>query len=240
MLSVIIPAYNEANNICRTVGDLEKTLRDSGLESEVIIVDDGSLDGTLERAMSFKSTVMNVKAVRYENNMGKGHALKYGFEYTEGDLVLFLDADSDLPPAQIPLFVEYMIKYSADVVVGSKRHPLSDVHYPLSRRMYSRAYGLLTRGLFDLRIADTQVGLKLFRRDVLENVSPKVLVKRYAFDLELLANASRLGYRTVEAPVILSYQLSSRIGFGDIGRIFMDTVAVFYRMRILHYYDRNP
>ena len=238
MLSVIIPAYNEADSIVGTADELVSVLQREGIEYEVVIVDDGSRDGTIEQITALQQNGSRIKAVRYENNMGKGHALKYGFQFCEGDLVLFLDA-SDLPPAQIPRFVQYMTEHGADIAIGSKRHPLSEVRYPLTRRLYSRAYSLLIQIMFDLSITDTQVGLKLFKREVLDEVFPKVLVKRYAFDLELLANAKRLGYNTVEVPIVLAYGLSSRMDMKNIGYMFVDTLAIFYRMRILRHYDRK-
>lgn len=239
MISVIMPAYNEAQNLSRTIEETTNMLERCGLEHEVIVVDDGSEDGTYEKALSIAKEHKNVRVFGYKENMGKGHALKHGYQFARGDLVLFLDADSDLPPSQTPKFLDYMGKNGADVVIGSKRHPLSKVDFPLSRRILSKGYSLLIKLMFNLNVADTQVGIKLFHREVLEQVFPKVLVKRYAFDLELLVNAARLGYRIAEAPVELNFHNSSGIDFKGIRRIFLDTLAVFYRMRILHYYDKR-
>lgn len=239
MLSVVVPAYNEAERIAETIKGVQIALREQGLEYEVIVVDDGSVDNTREQALSNAEARSNIKIFSYKSNMGKGYALKYGFQFAQGDLVLFLDADSDLPPSQIPRFLEYMANSNADVIIGSKRHPLSKINYPLTRRLFSKAYSLLVKVLFRLDVSDTQVGIKLLRREVLDQVFPKVLVKRYAFDLELLANARRLGYKIAEAPVELNYRFSSQISSKAIWGIFLDTLAVFYRMKILHYYDRE-
>lgn len=239
MISVIMPAYNEAQILSRTIKATVNTLKECGLECEVILVDDGSQDNTYEKALSLAQEHGNVRAFSYKPNMGKGQALKYGFQFAHGDLVLFLDADSDLPPSQIPRFLDYMKESNADVVIGSKRHPLSKVRYPLTRRLWSKGYSLMVKILFNLKVGDTQVGMKLFQRKVLDQVFPKVLIKSYAFDLELLANANRLGYHIVEAPVELDYQFPSRINLKDIRYIFKDTMAVFYRLKILHYYDKR-
>ena len=239
MISVLVPAYNEAQNLSRTIEETVNILQRCGLEHEVIVVDDGSEDGTYEKALSIAKQHENVRTLGYKQNMGKGHALKHGFQFARGDLVLFLDADSDLPPSQIPKFLDYIGENGADVVVGSKRHPLSKVDFPLSRRILSKGYSLLIGLMFNLDIADTQVGIKLFRWEVLDRVFPKVLVKRYAFDLELLVNAARSGYRIAEAPIELNFYDSSGLDFKGIWRIFLDTLAVFYRMRILHYYDEG-
>ena len=209
------------------------------MKYEVIVVDDGSVDDTFDKASAVAAIDSNVKVLRYANNSGKGYALKYGFGSAKGDLVLFLDADSDLPPAQIPRFLNCLENGDSDVVIGSKRHPESNIRYPLSRRVLSRAYGVLVACLFGLHATDTQTGIKLFRREVLDRTFPRVKVKRYAFDLEILVNAARLGYRVREIPVDLNYRYRSRINPKAILSIFIDTLGIFYRMRVLHHYDQE-
>ena len=236
---MIVPAYNEAEGVVSTIGEIQRTLEEQGIEYEVVVVDDGSEDDTFVKALAVAKGSSNVRVFSYRKNSGKGHAIKYGFQYARGDLVLFLDADSDLPAAQIPRFLGCMIGTDVDIIIGTKRHPLSKVDYPPLRRLLSGAYGLLVRALFNLKVTDTQTGIKLFRREVLDRVFPKVLTKRYAFDLELLANASRLGYRIAEAPVEVNYRFRSRISSSAVAGMFVDTLAIFYRMKILHYYDRG-
>ena len=226
-------------SIGNTIIGIHEALRASGVQYEVIVVDDGSVDGTFDAASSVAAPDSNVKVIRYANNSGKGHALKHGFGFAQGDLVLFLDADSDLPPAQIPRFLDYLQDGDSDVIIGSKRHPESNIRYPLSRRVLSRAYGVLVACLFGLHATDTQTGIKLFRREVLDRTFPRVKVKRYAFDLEILANAARLGYRVREVPVDLNYRFRSRINPRAVLSIFVDTMAILYRMRVLHYYDQE-
>ena len=234
-----MPAYNEAEGVVPTIRDIQKILEEQGIKYEVIVVDDGSQDDTFAKALAVAKENSNVRAFSYPKNSGKGYAIKYGFRYARGDLVLFLDADSDLPAAQIPRFLGCMNGTDVDIIIGSKRHPLSKVDYPPLRGLLSRAYSLLVRALFNLKVADTQTGIKLFRREVLDRVFPKVLTKRYAFDLELLANASRLGYRIAEAPVEVNYRFRSRISSSAVAGMLIDTLAIFYRMKILHYYDRE-
>ena len=129
-----------------------------------------------------------------------------------------------------------------DVVIGSKRHPESVIDYPKRRRVLSFFYQLFVFVLFALPVRDTQVGLKLFRYEVLKKVFPKVLVKAFVFDLELLANAHRLGYQVVEAPITRTFDRENRWGnvrFRDMRNMLIDTLAVFYRMYILKYYDKH-
>jgi len=239
MLSIIVPAYNEAKKLPETIKEAVDTLESSHLKYEVIIVDDGSQDDTLEKALSIAEQYPTVRVFNYKENRGKGYALKYGFQFVQGDPVLFLDADLELPPSQIVRFLEYMSADGVDILIGSKRHPLSKVDVAFSRRFLSKGYNLMVKFLFNLDVTDVLVGLKLFRREVLEQVLPKLSVQRYAFDVELLANAHRLGYSITEAPVELSYRFNSRIVIKGIWRIFLDTMNIFYRMKVLHSYDKR-
>ena len=237
MISVILPAYNVEDKIEQVINETVKALDRITDSWEIIVVDDGSKDLTFAIAKEFAKNDGRVRAISYGKNMGKGFALKYGFEHSRGDLIVFMDADLDLHPKQIKKFIEIMEKEKADVVVGSKRHPESKVNYPLKRRILSDVYFLIVKVLFNLNVRDTQVGLKLFKREVLRDVMPRILVKRYAFDVEVLANAVRKGYKIVEAPVELNFGFSSNVNWKEIWKMFVDTLAIAYRMHIRRYYD---
>ncbi|MBV9233396.1 MAG: glycosyltransferase family 2 protein [Candidatus Eremiobacteraeota bacterium] len=240
MLSILMPAYNEASSIAENVCETVETMQALGVDFEIVVIDDGSMDGTHAAASgALARWPGHVRIVRCARNEGKGHALICGASYARGDHVAFLDADMDLHPEQLADFFDVMRESDADVVIGSKFHPRSKVDYPRLRRLYSFGYFMLVRALFGLPVRDTQTGIKLFRRKVLDHVLPRVLVKRFAFDLELLANAHHFGYRIAEAPVKLNFQrVCSRLRLPAVMKVFVDTLAIFYRMRILHYYDR--
>jgi len=226
MISVILPAYNEEALIGDVISETVGVLNGVDDEWEVIVVDDGSTDNTLAVAKKAVKSNDGVRVLSYGCNRGKGFALKYGFEHSEGDLIVFMDADLDLHPSQIIDFIGVIKHTGADVVIGSKRHPESKVNYPFKRKLFSDFYFILIKLLFNLNVKDTQVGLKLFKRRALEEVMPRVLVKRYAFDIELLANIARRGYKIVEAPVELELKSASSVNWGEIWRMFVDTMAV--------------
>lgn len=239
-LSILMPAYNEAEVIEPSVKETVRALDRLNHRYQIIVVDDGSMDGTRRRLELLAREHGHLQVVSNRDNFGKGRALKKGFRFAKGDYVAFLDCDLDLHPSQLQTLVEVMEKESADVVIGSKRHPLSKVTYPWHRRIISTGYFWLVKILFGLPIRDTQTGLKLFKRQVLATVFPKMVVKRYAFDLELLALAHHYGFKIAQAPVVIeSQRFRHRIRLGDIGRTFWDTAAIFYRLHILRWYDRS-
>ncbi|MFA5406124.1 MAG: glycosyltransferase family 2 protein [Candidatus Nanoarchaeia archaeon] len=234
-LSIVIPAFNEASNIIKTIKETLRTVSSFQEDFEVIVVDDGSTDATAKVARSVNDKRLRVVKKR---NGGKGSALKYGFKFVKGDFVTFIDADLDLHPRQIKCFLEVQQVTSADIVVGNKRHPESKIVYPWHRRFLSQCFYYFQKMLFGLPVKDTQAGLKLFRKEVLERVFAKSLVKRYAADLEFLVNANQLGYKIADAPVEICFQrFNSRIKLSDIYYMFMDMLGIFYRLRIKHYYD---
>jgi len=240
-LSVLMPCYNNGTSVATNIGtvlrDLEMVLP---LTFELVVIDDGSTDGTHEEARRAVARDPRVRLVRVPSNSGKGAALRSGFDVSQGDLVCFLDGDLQISARNIPRFIEYLRLEAVDVVVSSKRHPLSTVDYPRTRRILSRWFQLLTTTLFGLPLTDTQAGLKVFRREVLERIIPRSLVKRYAFDVELLSNVHRLGYRITEAPIRIHARRTyeSHVNLRAVMRMFRDTMGIFYRMYITRYYDR--
>jgi glycosyltransferase involved in cell wall biosynthesis len=237
-LSVVVPAYREGPRIYDNLHRLLHELDQLQTDYEVVVVSDGNTDETASEAERVGSD--RVKVLQYPVNHGKGFALTHGVNQSTGQLVTFIDADMELNPAEIRRFIELLHEQHADIVIGSKRHRLSRVHYPMFRRLQSFIYQLLIRLMFDVGVRDTQTGLKLFRREVLADALPLLAVKQFAFDLELLVVARHLGYtRVVEAPIELSYQFASTISPKHIFKILWDTAAIFYRLHITHYYERR-
>lgn len=237
-LSVVVPAYREGRHIYENMARLVRELDTIGIGYEVIVVSDGNTDATVSEARRLGSP--KVKVFDYAKNAGKGFALTFGVAQSTGPLVTFIDADMELDPANIAGFIELMETSRCEAVIGSKRHPMSKVSYPAFRRLQSAAYQLFVRCLFNLDVKDSQTGLKLFRRHVLEDVLPLLAIKRFAFDLELLVVARLCGYRSVcEAPIKLDYQFESTVNLVEAGRVIWDTAAIFYRLRIRRSYQRH-
>ncbi|MBI2011683.1 glycosyltransferase [Candidatus Daviesbacteria bacterium] len=244
LLSVIVPIYRQEKRVVKDLRKIKAVLDKIRYRSELICVVDGMVDDTYKNAKAFAKKSSNVKLSGYENNRGKGYAVRYGMAQSKGDLIAFIDSGMDLNPNGLSMLLEHFEWYDADIVVGSKRHPVSKVDYPKIRRLFSWLYQLLTKILFGLKIRDTQVGMKLFKREVLEKVLPRLLVKQYAFDIEILAVANYLGFKRIyEAPVDLKYDfgnssiLPSKHFVKTVSLMLKDTLAIFYRLRILNYYS---
>jgi glycosyltransferase involved in cell wall biosynthesis len=238
-VSVLVPIHNEEAGIQDNIKIVKATLDDLGCQYEIIAIDDGSADRSYEVLKSLERDIPELLVKKSSKNFGKGRALKKAFRYASGDLIVWLDADLDLHPYQIKTLYDIMVLDGADIVIGSKMHPNSRVSYPLTRRIISWGYYLLIRLLFNLPCHDTQTGLKLFKRKVIEEVFPRILVKQFVFDLEVLVNARHLGFKLAEAPIILENKRDyGRIGVNSIITTFKDTLAIWYRMYILKYYDR--
>ena len=239
IITVVIPAYNESGTVERCLRETHQTLDELGCRFEILLVDDGSSDDTLVRAKEVAAELPFTRILGAPENQGKGATLRYGARAALGDLVLFMDADMEVHPRQLSILYAAMNGAHADVAIGSKMHPRSTIDYALKRRVLSRGYYLLVRSLFRLPVRDTQTGLKLFRKVVLRRVGPRIVVKRFAFDLEVLVNVNRLGYRIVEAPVIVTRERDfPRVGVGSAVEVLWDTAAIWYRTYVLRYYDR--
>ncbi|HBG47733.1 MAG TPA: UDP-glucose:dolichyl-phosphate glucosyltransferase [Deltaproteobacteria bacterium] len=238
-ISVIMPAYNEGHHIYENLKETHSVFSRTGRDFELVLVDDGSADSTFFQARRAALEFGNIIPVRIAVNMGKGSALKEGFKHAQGDYVIFLDADLDLHPLQIKGLLRAMRDSRSDVIIGSKHHPASRLDYPLPRKIMSRAYAAALKALFGLPLRDTQTGLKIFTHAALKKAFPKVICRRYAFDIELLAHAHEAGFKVTEAPVVLSFrrQMSwGRIKAADVARMALDTLAIFLRLHIIRHY----
>ena len=240
ILSVVVPAYKQEKTIKKDLENILSTL-DNGLGNdynyEVICVVDGHVDNTFKKAASIKSK--NLKVFTYEDNKGKGHAVRFGMSKAKGELISFLDSGMDISPKGMMMLMAHMNWYNADIIVGSKRHPVSKVNYPFFRKILSLGYYLGVKILFGLKLTDTQSGIKIFRRKVVEKIISRLLVKKYAMDIEMLAVANYLGFtRIFEGPIEVRFNKeTSRIQWKTVFSVLWDTIAVFYRLKILHYYD---
>ncbi|HYD35473.1 MAG TPA: glycosyltransferase [Vitreimonas sp.] len=238
-LSLIVPAYRQGPTIVKNIKHLQKVLEQVRYEHELIVVIDGHTDDTLERLQ--KAKLPRLTCLAYDQNQGKSFAIRLGMSRAQGEYIMFIDSGMEIDPNGISMLLEHMEWYNADIIVGSKRHPASQVEYTWQRKLLSYGYYYFVKLLFGIQITDTQAGIKVFKRELLMKILPRVVEKRFAGDLEMLVIAYQLGYtRIFEAPIKLNYGLSSLTSAAtlkEIRGIFVDTLAIFYRAKIINYYQ---
>jgi glycosyltransferase involved in cell wall biosynthesis len=227
-LSVILPAHQEAASLRANLERASAAL--SGEDVELVVVDDGSTDATHAEAVRAAAAGLPVVAVRLDRNAGKGAALFRGVAAARGALVAFHDADLEIAPEEVLHLREVMRSTGADVVVGARSGERNE--FPLPRRLMSGVFRATVSFLFGLAVSDTQTGIKLFRREVLERVAPKMSVGGFAFDVELLVAATRFGYVVTECPVEVAFSREGGLGRMRIGTLLhtlADCVRIYYR-----------
>lgn len=237
-LTIVVPYYNPGLALRNHICSLVETMSSRNISYEIIAVSDGSTDGSPDMLLGLFPSVLRSNVL--EKNFGKGQALRVGLMEGSGKFLGFIDADGDIPATEIASLFDAMKESGADIITGSKRHPRSVVYYPALRRVYSWGYQQLVRMLFHLSVKDTQTGLKIVKREVVSKALPLMVEKRFAFDLELFVVAKKLGYRNVvEEPVVIQRRFSSTISFGSVRAMLIDTLGIFYRLKVTKFYDRQ-
>lgn len=221
-LSVVIPAFNEAERLPRTLGRLADYLRAFGRSHEILVVDDGSSDATAERARAAGATVL-----RNDKNRGKGHAVRRGMLEARGQRRLMTDADLSTPIEELKRFLETMDR-GFDVVIGSRALPGAniEVHQPWFRENMGRLYNLFVRALAVPGLRDTQCGFKLWSAAAARDAFAPARLDGFSFDVEALFLARKRGYRIAEVPVTWRNDAATRVGLGTGSAAFPDLLRI--------------
>lgn len=237
LVSILVPVYNMEKNIERNINILTEKISPFISNFEIIISDDGSEDNSKNAIEKICNENKNIIGVYSKENHGKGNALKRACEIANGKYIIFCDGDMEIDPSQLENFFDIMHKENADIVIGSKRHKNSVVNYSNVRKLISFVYFMFVKIFFHLPIQDTQTGLKLFKREAIINVFPRILVKAFAYDLEVLVACNSNGKKIASAPVIVNP--NRHFGFIKLSvlwKTFIDTLAIFYRLNIVKFY----
>lgn len=238
MIVILLPIKDEHDTIQQTVAKL-LTWCKINLEQDycIYIVDDSGKD-------DFKMAPHDkVALIQNFRERGKGSALKTGFEvankdkeFNPTDIFIFMDGDGQIEPQAIKTFLNMFDFYSADVVIGNKRHLYSITDYGYIRSFVSRGYNFLVRLMFNIDFKDTQCGIKAFKKYALDEVIHKISTKGYAFDVELIVALRALKYRIVDAPVKVTKQINiGSVNLINIFTTFIDTVKIFNKKRKMFY-----
>ena len=225
-ISVVVPAFNESRTIIESMSRCFQTLESLNVPYEVIVVDDGSEDNTVDLLVSIENH--HLKIVKNFKNLGKGASIINGCKQASGEYICFLDADLDIDCRGIRHFYSRIIAddLPVDIVIGSKVHKDSTVTYPFLRRIQSKIFKLTVRFFFGLTIQDTQTGLKMFKQKVLRDCLPLVATDGFAFDLELLVIAHEKGFRVIEEPVNVTFNFTSSVKLTSAVTMAFDVVKI--------------
>jgi dolichyl-phosphate beta-glucosyltransferase len=214
-LSIIIPAYNEAVRLAKTLHIIVAYLRDSWPEAELIVVDDGSTDQTaaLARETFAYAAGLRTSVISYKSNLGKGRAVRLGLLAARGDVALFSDADLSTPITETPKLVDPIMSGECDLTFGSRAldRNLIGVHQPWRREQGGRVFNMVVRLATGLPFWDTQCGFKAFRMEACRPLVEAATVDRFGFDVELIYLAYRAGLKLREIPVRWDHNEGSKV-----------------------------
>ena len=231
-LSIVIPAYNEEQRLPRMldvyVPFFEQRM---GGDYELVIVPNNCKDRTAELAMDYARRWPQIRVFEERGNVGKGGAVMIGMRHAAGDLIGFVDADGATPPGAFLDLVEHI--GDAGAIIGSRYAAGANVHpkQPLKRRFVSRIFNLLVRLLFKVRISDTQCGAKVFTRDAVQAILPRLGVTRWAFDVDVLFQLRRAGFTIVERPTTWHDVTGSRL---EVTRASAEMLLAIMRLRLTY------
>lgn len=233
-LSVVIPAYNEEARIEPTLRALDDFLSRTDLRYEIVVVDDGSSDGTVDLVTSLSRHIRATRCIATTPNRGKGHAVRIGMLASLGRVRVMYDADGSISAEQIPGLLEHIHRHGADVAIGSRYTDgaRTDVRQPFYRRWWSRVANQVVQRALVGGIRDTQCGFKAFTADAADVIFGLTRIDGWAFDLEVLALANRLGYRVKEVGITWSDDARSRINpLRDAYNVFNELLLIRGNLR---------
>ena len=226
--SIIIPAYDESTRIRATLDRVLKYANERGWNAEIIVVNDGSSDNTVEIVQQYAALNRGLRLVENPGNRGKGYSVRNGMLHARGEVLLFTDADLSSPIEEAEkLFAA--IAGGADVAIGSRwlRSDLQTQRQPLYRQLFGRAFNLMLRITLGLTFKDTQCGFKAFTRRAAEAIFPLQTIERWGFDPELLYLAKKFGFKIAEVPVAWAHREGTRISpLRDGIRMFAEMVKI--------------
>ncbi len=235
IISIVIPAYNEAQRIAKTIQSIRKYRSDKGIDIDLIVSDDGSTDNTCE-VVQKEADGLNYRILKSPQNKGKGHAVRQGVLASKGDMVLFCDADLSTPIEELDKLLK-VLQEGADVAIGSRALDLSDVqvHQNFFRETMGKAFNVLARMLAFRGIHDSQCGFKCFRKDAARALFAASKIDGFCFDAEIMYLAQKKAFRVQEVPVVWRNSPQSKVSIlSDPARMFLD----LFRLRWLHRHDR--
>jgi glycosyltransferase involved in cell wall biosynthesis len=233
-ISIIIPVFNEEKRVKTCIERLLLYCKGKGWDFELIFVDDGSIDRTVDIVKGYTHLEARVKILTSSTRLGKGGSIVYAvLNEPIKDYVTFMDVDLSADPSELARLLEYIDEY--DIVVGSRvlRDGLRPIRRPWYRSFLSNSYSTLFRTLFRIPIYDPQCGLKVFRREITGNLFRNVKIMGFAFDTDLIVTAFAQGLRMKEIPINWTHGKFSKVSvIKEVRSMGLDIVSIWYRYHL--------
>jgi glycosyltransferase involved in cell wall biosynthesis len=225
-LSIVIPAYNEANRIEATLARVLECVDERGWDAEVLVVDDGSSDETEHVVQRWMESHSRLQLIKNDGNRGKGYSVRNGLLQAAGNIVMFTDADLSAPMEEAERLMA-ALDAGADVAIGSRwlDKQKQTVHQPMYRRFFGRCFNQLTKRVMGLPFEDTQCGFKAFKREAAQTIFRLQTIERWGFDPEILFIARKLKCKVVEVPVTWGHDERSRMSYLKDGMKMLEEMA---------------
>jgi dolichyl-phosphate beta-glucosyltransferase len=230
--SLVIPAYNEGARLGLTLDKVLNYIARHACDAEVIVVNDGSRDDTVDLVRTFAQKHPSVRLLQNPGNRGKGYSVRHGMLNARGRVLIFSDADLSSPIEEVPKLLKALAD-GADIAIGSRwlRSELQTQRQPLHRQLFGRIFNLMLRMTLGLRFRDTQCGFKAFQRRAAQAIFPLQKIERWGFDPEILFLAQKFGFSVKEVPVAWGHSGDTRIN------PLVDGTRMFLEMLRVRWYD---
>jgi len=237
-LSVVIPAYNEEKRIEKTLLSVSEYLSKQSYDYEILVVNDGSKDKTAEIVNNLMGRLRGLKLIDNKENHGKGWAVRQGMLSAQGDYRLFTDADNSTTIDHVKKFFPFF-EQGYDIVIGSRR--LKDsviaVKQPWIRDFLGGVFRFIVHMLVPLGTKDSQAGFKMFSKMAAETIFPKQTIFRWAFDVEILAIAKKLGFKIEEVPIRWINEAESHVRLSGMVRMLFEVLRVRWNLWTNKYHE---
>lgn len=220
MFSLIIPAYNEEKRVLPVINNFLGAFSDI----EIIIVSNGCTDKTAEFVRSCKDK--RVVLLDFKEKLGKGGAIIEGFKKAKSDIIGFSDADQAVMPDEFKKLIKYIGEY--DAVIGSRKVKGADItiKQDFVRRFASKVFNIIINLIFNFGIKDTQCGAKIFKKEVIKDILPRLKVRDFTIDIDLLYNINRLNYKIKEIPINWKHQEGSTFSLKNAPKMFISLLKI--------------
>ena len=235
LVSVVLPAYNEVNQLEGAVTKISQALKETGYAYEIVIAEDGSTDGTAERAEELAQKFSYVKHIHREKRLGRGTALNNAFRQCNGEVLVYMDLDLATDLKSLKPLIEAIVVEGYDLSTGSRMLPESKVERSLRRSISSKSYNFLVRHMLGSKVRDHQCGFKAFKKEPLMLLLGEVKATHWFWDTEIIVRAYRHGFKVKEIPVEWKSGEGTKVNlFKDSTSMFSQIMKLWWKLKIKH------